>query len=89
MKSIISLVLGLLSVVWFVVYGLPSVILGFLAMRFAKAARRQVHRGEASPDSLRFARVGWVLGLIGLVLGILVVMTWCYFIFDMYNHGPY
>ncbi len=61
-------------------YGIPGVVLSILAIVFAKTARVQVQNGEASPDSLVFAKVGKVLGIIGLVMsGLMLGLMLMYF----------
>ncbi|MFT5423018.1 MAG: hypothetical protein ACI89L_000791 [Phycisphaerales bacterium] len=68
-KAIASMVLGILSIIGCVAYGLPGVILGGLAVIFARLARKDIVAGRVSPTSQGFATAGFVCGLIGLILG--------------------
>jgi len=69
--GIAALVLGILSVCLFCMYGLPAVILGTLAVVFGVKGRRLADKGEA--DNRGQAQAGFVLGIIGIVIGVAVI----------------
>ncbi|HHN78321.1 MAG TPA: hypothetical protein ENK11_06580 [Phycisphaerales bacterium] len=73
-KAVASFALGILSLAMCMYYGIPSIILGWLAMRFAKAARLAVQDGAAPTLSLSLAAAGHRCGLIGLILGIVMLV---------------
>ncbi|MEO1237813.1 MAG: DUF4190 domain-containing protein, partial [Planctomycetota bacterium] len=75
-----SMVLGIVSIVGCMTYGLVSVICGPLAIYFARVASGQVKRGEVSPASEGMATAGLVTGIIGTVLGLLGVGLIAFFI---------
>ncbi|MFF9194814.1 DUF4190 domain-containing protein [Streptomyces sp. NPDC014779] len=67
-----AMVVGIIAVVIFCFYGLPSLILGVLAVIFGVIGRKRVQRGEANNGGQ--ATAGIVLGAIGIVLGILMLV---------------
>ncbi|OIJ89568.1 DUF4190 domain-containing protein [Streptomyces colonosanans] len=66
-----ALALGILSVILFCVYGVVSLVLGILAVVFGVKGRKQADRGEA--DNRGQAQAGFVLGIVGIVLGVVVI----------------
>lgn len=66
-----AMVLGILAVCLFCVYGIPSLILGVLALIFGILGRKRVARGEA--DNGGQALAGVILGSIGLALGAAII----------------
>ncbi|MEU8673106.1 DUF4190 domain-containing protein [Streptomyces sp. NPDC048560] len=66
-----SMVLGILAVCLFCLYGIPSLILGVLALIFGILGRKRVTRGEA--DNGGQALAGVILGSIGLALGAAII----------------
>jgi len=69
--GIAALVLGILSVCLFCMYGVVSVVLGTLAVVFGVKGRRLADKGEA--DNRGQAQAGFVLGIIGIVIGVAVI----------------
>ncbi|NED75240.1 DUF4190 domain-containing protein, partial [Streptomyces sp. SID9944] len=67
-----ALVLGILACCLFCMYGVVSLILGILAVVFGIKGRRRAERGEA--DNHGQAQAGFVMGIIGIVLGIAVIV---------------
>jgi len=67
-KAIASLVLGIVSIVGCIMYGIPSLICGPLAIIFSRLARRQINQGEAGGASASMATAGMICGIIGLVM---------------------
>ncbi|NEB94279.1 DUF4190 domain-containing protein [Streptomyces bauhiniae] len=63
-----ALVLGILSVVLFCLYGVASLILGIIAVILGVKGRRRADRGEATNRGQ--AQAGFVLGIIGIIVGI-------------------
>ncbi|MGW2467525.1 DUF4190 domain-containing protein [Streptomyces bauhiniae] len=63
-----ALVLGILSIVLFCLYGVASLILGIIAVILGVQGRRRADRGEATNRGQ--AQAGFVLGIIGIIVGI-------------------
>ncbi|MGW3339328.1 DUF4190 domain-containing protein [Streptomyces sp. NPDC001009] len=66
-----AMVLGILSIVLFCLYGIPSIVLGVVAVVLGVQGRRRADRGEATNRSQ--AQAGFVLGIIGIVVGLAIV----------------
>ncbi|MGP3634721.1 DUF4190 domain-containing protein [Streptomyces sp. 24-1644] len=66
-----AMVLGILAVCLFCLYGIPSLILGVLALIFGILGRKRVARGEA--DNNGQALTGVILGSIGIALGAAII----------------
>lgn len=66
-----AMVLGILAVCLFCVYGIPSLILGTLALIFGIIGRKRAGRGEA--DNAGQALAGVILGSIGIAIGVLII----------------
>ncbi|MEM7626663.1 MAG: DUF4190 domain-containing protein [Planctomycetota bacterium] len=69
--AVASLVLGIVSIVGCMLYGIPALICGPLAIIFARQAKKQVLRNEVSASSQSMATAGLVCGLIGTGLAAL------------------
>ncbi|MQY39301.1 hypothetical protein SRB17_73230 [Streptomyces sp. RB17] len=67
-----AMVLGILSLCLFCLYGVVSVVLGILAVVFGIKGRRRADRGEATNHGQ--AQAGLIMGVIGIVLGIVVIV---------------
>ncbi|GAA3954803.1 DUF4190 domain-containing protein [Streptomyces marokkonensis] len=65
-----AMVLGILACSLFCMYGVVSLVLGTLAVVFGVKGRRRAARGEANNHGQ--AQAGFVMGIIGIVLGIAV-----------------
>lgn len=81
-KAITSLVLGICSIPVCMLYGIPAIICGVLAIIFARIAKAQVGEGEASPTSNGMATAGMICGIIGLCLGLIYVGGVAIFLFS-------
>ena len=68
--AVASLVLGILSIVTCCFWGIPSVIVGPLAIVFAGIAKRNYIEGKCSANSLGLATAGRICGIIGLSISI-------------------
>ena len=68
-KAVASLVLGIISIPTCLCCGLLGVILGPLAIMFAKQAQRDIANGTVSPGSGGMASAGFICGIIGTALG--------------------
>ncbi|MFG3135864.1 DUF4190 domain-containing protein [Streptomyces sp. NPDC048211] len=66
-----AMVLGILAICLFCVYGIPSLVLGALALIFGIIGRKRVARGEA--DNSGQALAGVILGSIGIAIGIIII----------------
>ncbi|MEW2132271.1 DUF4190 domain-containing protein [Streptomyces sp. NPDC005435] len=69
-----AMVLGILALCLFCAYGIPSIVLGIIALVLGVKGKQRADRGEATNRGQ--AQAGFVMGIIGLVLGILVVTFW-------------
>lgn len=83
-KAVASLTLGILSIASAVVFGL-GIILGFLALIYARKARKQAEQGLAPPLSFNIARTGKTLGWIGISLNMLMIafIVWIFYQLSM------
>ncbi|MEU9623809.1 MULTISPECIES: DUF4190 domain-containing protein [unclassified Streptomyces] len=77
-----AMVLGILAVCLFCVYGIPSLILGVLALIFGILGRKRVQRGEATNNGQALA--GIIMGSIGIVFGVAIIS---FFIWLFVAHG--
>ncbi|MGW0120903.1 DUF4190 domain-containing protein [Streptomyces sp. NPDC003327] len=73
-----GMVLGILAIALFCFYGVPSLVLGALALIFGILGRKRVQRGEANNSGQ--ATSGIIMGAIGIALGILMIAFWGWFI---------
>ncbi len=69
--SIASMVCGITALPACVFYGVPSLILGVLAIIFGEIAARQVKRGERGGSSKGFALTGRICGWIAALLSVI------------------
>ncbi|RRQ77460.1 DUF4190 domain-containing protein [Streptomyces griseofuscus] len=67
-----AMVLGILSICLFCLYGVASVILGTLAVVFGVKGRRRAERGEATNHGQ--AQAGLIMGVIGIIVGVAVIV---------------
>lgn len=86
-KAITSLVLGICSIPVCILYGIPAIICGVLAIIFARIAKAQVEEGKAGSNSKGMATAGLICGIIGLGLGLLYVGGIIIFIIVMASNG--
>ncbi len=73
--AVASLVLGILSIVSCVMYGIPTIFTAPLAIIFSVVAKRKVRAGEAGGASQGFATAGYWCGLVGLGLGLVAAVV--------------
>ncbi|AQS67283.1 DUF4190 domain-containing protein [Streptomyces pactum] len=66
-----AMVLGILACCMFCAYGVVSLVLGILAVVFGVKGRRKAERGEATNHGQ--AQAGFIMGIIGIVLGVAVM----------------
>ncbi len=69
--GVAAMVLGILACCLFCMYGVLSLVLGVLAVVFGVKGRRRAARGEA--DNHGQAQAGFIMGIIGIVLGLAVI----------------
>lgn len=84
-KSVAALVLGICSFVGCLLYGLPGIVCGVLAIVFGNKVRQGVADGEIHVSSLGMANAGRVCGIIGLCLSTLCMLAaaaWFVFFFS-------
>ncbi|MFC9647651.1 MULTISPECIES: DUF4190 domain-containing protein [unclassified Streptomyces] len=67
--GVAAMVLGILSVCLFCLYGIGGIVLGVLALIFGIVGRKRVRRGQATNEGQ--ARAGVILGSIGIALGVI------------------
>ncbi len=82
--GIAAMVLGILSVCLFCLYGVVSLILGILAVVFGIKGRKRADQGEA--DNRGQAQAGFILGIIGIVLGVATMVLMIIGIMTAINH---
>lgn len=67
--------------------GVPSLICGPLALVFSSKAAKDIRAGTVNPSSAGMAKAGKICGLIGLLLGILIILSMVLFVvFVVSNH---
>jgi hypothetical protein len=69
--GITAMVLGILSVCLFCLYGIVAVVIGVLALIFGILGRKRAQRGEATNGGMALA--GIILGVCGIVIGAVVI----------------
>ncbi|WP_267244580.1 DUF4190 domain-containing protein [Streptomyces sp. PR69] len=69
--GVTAMVLGILSVCLFCLYGIVGLILGVLALIFGILGRKKAQRGEATNGGMALA--GIILGSIGMLLGAVMI----------------
>ncbi len=74
--AIASLVLGIISIPSCLLYGVPSLICGPLAIFFGMQAARLIREGRANPSSQGMATAGKICGIVGTCLGGLYFLFW-------------
>ncbi|MFF0447060.1 DUF4190 domain-containing protein [Streptomyces sp. NPDC004609] len=74
--GVASMVLGILSVALFCLYGVVGLVLGVLALIFGIIGRKRAGRGEATNPGQALA--GIILGSIGMLIGLafIVILLW-------------
>ncbi|MFE4334484.1 DUF4190 domain-containing protein [Streptomyces sp. NPDC056831] len=90
-----AMVLGILAICLFCIYGIPSLILGALALIFGILGRKRAQRGEATNSGQALA--GIIMGSIGIVFGVAIIsfFIWLFvthvdeFDDNSYNDDPY
>ncbi|MFB7917836.1 DUF4190 domain-containing protein [Streptomyces sp. NPDC056061] len=63
-----AMVLGILALCTFCMYGIPSIVLGVLALIFGILGRKRVQRGEANNSGQALS--GVIMGSIGIAIGV-------------------
>ena len=66
-----AMVLGILACCLFCFYGLPSLVLGVVAVILGDTGKKRDERGEANNRSQ--AQAGFIMGIIGIVLGLVIL----------------
>jgi hypothetical protein len=79
-QAILALVLGVLSPIGALFYGLPGVVLGALAIFFGLRSRRRIKKAGGALAGGGMALAGWIVGAVGLVTGLL----WFAFLFALF-----
>lgn len=76
--SIASMVLGIVSLVSCMLYGIPSLVLGPLAIIFGEIAVRQQRKGMRGGNTRGFALTGRICGWIGFAAGLIfaAIIVW-------------
>tara|TARA_A100000171_G_C2134665_1_gene149330 strand:- start:2841 stop:3407 length:567 start_codon:yes stop_codon:yes gene_type:complete len=71
--SIASMVLGIVSLISCVMYGLPGIVLGPLAIIFGELSIRQFKRGERAGSTRGFSMTGRICGWISFSVSLTVI----------------
>ena len=69
--AVASLVLGILSVIGCLAYGIPGIIMGPLAIWFGVKAKRLAREGQAGGSTMGLATAGFVCGIVGTLLSLI------------------
>ncbi|MEU9846340.1 DUF4190 domain-containing protein [Streptomyces sp. NPDC047985] len=77
-----AMVLGILAICLICLYGIPSIVLGTLALIFGVLGRKRVRRGEA--DNNGQALAGIIMGSVGIALGTAII---AFFIWAFATHA--
>ena len=93
-NSTTILVLGILSIISCLCYGLPGAILGIIALvlsRRAKALYEQAPEiwSQSSYNNMNAGRICAIIGLIGSALAILGIIAYFAFIFTMLDSAGF
>lgn len=72
--AIAGLILGILSIPGGLFYGVPGVLSGALAIVFGFVARRRIIRSGGSVGGFGLATAGWILGICGVLIGLVVIL---------------
>jgi len=70
--GVAAMVLGILSCAMFCLYGVLSLVLGVIAIVLGVKGRKKAERGEATNHGQ--AQAGFIMGIIGTILGIAVIV---------------
>jgi uncharacterized protein DUF4190 len=79
-SAIAALVVGLIAPFGALFYGLPGIILGTVALFLGLGARRRIKRSGGALGGGGMALAGWIVGLVGIVMGLL----WGLFLMGLY-----
>ncbi|MFJ4012401.1 DUF4190 domain-containing protein [Streptomyces sp. NPDC090026] len=85
--GITAMVLGIVSIPLFCVYGVVSIVLGILGVIFGVLGRKRAQRGEATNGGMALA--GIITGAVGIVLGILMIILVAWGITTAINEERY
>src|SRR5713226_7516118 len=75
-QAIASLVLGIVSFVGLSCCGVPTLILGPLAIYFGRTSAARVQASGGALGGHEIATAGWIIGIIATVLGALYLLFW-------------
>jgi large-conductance mechanosensitive channel len=78
-----AMVLGILSCCLFCLYGLPSLVLGVVAIILGVKGKQRADRGEATNRGQ--AQAGLVTGIVGTVLGLVAIAFFVFVIVAAIN----
>jgi len=80
-KAITSMVLGIVSIISCMAYGIIGLPCGIVAVVFAKKARLAIQDGTAPVSSQGMATAGKVCGWIGIILSSIMLLYFLFIIF--------
>lgn len=81
--AVAALVLGIVSIVGCMFYGVVSIICGPLAIYFSGKASKNIQAGNADPSSQGMATAGRVCGIIGTCLGAIGMVVLLFYVVIM------
>lgn len=88
-SAVASLVLGIVSVIGCMSYGVLSLICGPLAIFFGLKADKALKRGTAGGNTKGMATAGLIMGIIGTLLGLIGVAFFAVVIFSAATGGRF
>lgn len=69
-----ALVVGILSLVGVLCYGVPALIMGPIAIYLGLHSRTRIRASGGALGGQGFAMAGWICGIVGVVLGALYLL---------------
>ena len=86
-----GLVLGILSIVFALCYGIPGIVLGIIGMVLSNQAiaLNDANPGKYNPQGVKNANAGKICSIIGLALGILVLIIVIFAVIIAMNEPRY
>jgi hypothetical protein len=90
-KSLAVMIIGIASIPFSFVYGIPGLVLAIIALILAGSGGRALEANPAlyTPGSISMRRAGKICGVIGLILSIIMTIVWAIIIFLIAGAATY